>query len=71
MTATATQPQPPAVGDYVDRKRTLPRRVVKLSLRLASLPPGEYVLLVRVPEQPANALTWREAVLAGGLVLRE
>ena len=66
-----TRPPLAAIGDYADRKRTLPRRVVKLSLRLASLTPGEYVFLVQVPESSADALAWREAVFAGAIALRK
>lgn len=45
----ALMPQPQR-GEYSDRKRTLPSRVVKVALRLASLRPGRYVLVIDVPE---------------------
>lgn len=50
-----------AIGEYVDRKRTLPRRVLNLSLRLSSLQPGRYVFVVEV--SPDNQVTYEEAAL--------
>lgn len=50
-----------AIGEYVDRKRTLPRRVLDLSLRLSSLTPGRYVFVVEVA--PDKELTYEEAAL--------
>lgn len=38
-------------ADYLDRKALLPRRILKLCLRLASLEPGRYVLVVEVRQQ--------------------
>lgn len=38
-------------NDFLDRKRTLPRRVIKVCLSLASLRPGRYIYIVDVPEQ--------------------
>lgn len=50
-----------AIGEYVDRKRTLPRRVLNLSLRLSSLQPGRYVFVVEV--SPDKQVTYEEASL--------
>lgn len=49
------------IGEYVDRKRTLPRRVLNLSLRLSSLQPGRYVFVVEVT--PDQQLKYEEARL--------
>lgn len=51
-------------GEYLDRKRTLPKRIVKLALALTVLKPGEYVIVVKVPSE--GDLTWRQAALPGG-----
>lgn len=48
-------------GEYYDRKRTLPKRIVKLALSLAALPAGEYVYVVRVT--PDGGLTFQSGVL--------
>jgi hypothetical protein len=48
---------------FVDRKATLPRRILKLCLRLASLAPGRYVLVVEVPAE--GELRFEEASLQG------
>ncbi len=50
-------------GEYHDRKRTLPRRILKLCLRLAALSPGRYVLIVDVPTE--GELRFEEAALQG------
>jgi hypothetical protein len=51
------------VGQHLDRKRTLPRRVLKLALRLATLPAGDHVLIVNVPTVSTDDLIWREGIL--------
>jgi hypothetical protein len=35
-------------GEYVDRKRTLPKRVVPLALHLTRLQPGRHVVVIEV-----------------------
>lgn len=49
------------IGEYVDRKRTLPKRVLNLALRLSSLTPGRYVFVIDVA--PDKQLTYEEATL--------
>lgn len=41
----------PNKGDYHDRKRTLPRRVLKICLSLSTLKPGRYIYIVDVPHE--------------------
>ncbi len=53
--------EPTVIGEYVDRKRTLPKRVLSLSLRLSSLQPGRYVFVVEVT--PDKQLHYEEACL--------
>ena len=53
--------EPTVIGEYVDRKRTLPKRVLNLSLRLSSLQPGRYVFVVEVT--PDKQLNYEEARL--------
>jgi hypothetical protein len=48
-------------GEYMDRKRTLPKRVVKAALSLASLGPGDYVYVVKVTND--GSLTFQQASL--------
>jgi hypothetical protein len=38
----------PPKGEYVDRRRTLPKRLVPLSLHLTRLQPGQHVLIVEI-----------------------
>lgn len=47
--------------ECVDRKKTLPKRVVKLALALTSLKQGEHVFVVKVQED--GQLTWQQAEL--------
>ena len=63
MTTIVIEAQQPAQGEYDDRKRTLPRRILKLCLRLAALTPGRYVFIVDVPER--GELAFDEATLRG------
>lgn len=53
--------EPTVIGDYVDRKRTLPKRVLNFSLRLSSLQPGRYVFVVEVT--PDKQIVYEEARL--------
>lgn len=64
MIQQAHQEQPAHKGEYLDRKRTLPKRIVKLALALTVLAPGEYVIVVKVPTE--GDLSWRQAALSGG-----
>lgn len=63
-TSTILQSEPTQhKGEHLDRKRTLPRRVLKLALALSILTPGEYVFVVRVPSE--GDLNWKQAPLIG------
>jgi hypothetical protein len=52
----------PAHGPYLDRKRTLPKRVLKLALALAALKTGDHVFVVRAED--GRDLTWQHAELS-------
>jgi len=48
-------------GEFYDRKRTLPKRVLKLAMAMVMLKPGEHVFVIHVPDE--GDLTWRQARL--------